>query len=417
MEKKKIVIVGGGAGGFMAAINAAMAGKNNVEVIILEKMDRVGKKILATGNGRCNLTNINASPKYYHGKDIEFVKKVLEKYTVKDTIKFFEKLGVLCKTEDEGRVYPYGNQAAGVLDVLRLKAENLGIKEICDFEVESIKKQGDNFILVSKQGKKQLANKIIIATGGKASPNLGSDGSGYKLMASLGHTCTEVFPALVQIKSSSQYVKSLNGIKVSGTAKVVRGKKLLREEKGEILFTEYGLSGILIMQLSRIVGEHFINRNTKSEEISIVLDLMPDFDKERLFKIIQKRAKEQGWKPLESFFNGMFNKKIGQVVLKAAGVTPLSRLAETLNEKEIENIVNVVKKWSFTAIGVMNWSNAQVTAGGIKTSEFNSETMESRKVKGLYAVGEVLDVDGDCGGFNLQWAWSSGAIAGRSAAK
>jgi len=417
MEKKVIAVIGGGASGFAAAINAAMTSKDNIEVIILEKMDRVGKKILATGNGRCNITNINASTQYYHGKNMKFIKTVLENYTVKDTLNFFENLGVLPKIEDEGRVYPYGNQASGVLDVLRLKAENLGIKEICDFEVSSLKKQGNKFILNDKKGKKQTADKVIVTAGGKASPNLGSDGSGYKLMTSLGHSCTELFPALVQIKSSSNYVKALNGVKVNAAASVMRNKKILRKEKGEVLFTEYGLSGILIMQLSRLVAEHFINKNTKGEEIAVVLDLMPEYDKDKLFDILQRRVNEQGWKSLESFFNGMFNKKIGQAVLKAAEITPLSRLAETLNKTEIENVVKIIKEWSFTATGVMNWSNAQVTAGGIKTEEFNPATMESNKVKGLYAAGEILDVDGDCGGFNLQWAWSSGAIAGRSAAK
>jgi predicted Rossmann fold flavoprotein len=413
-----IAIIGGGAAGFMSAISAARTlnekGITNIEVVILERMDREGKKILATGNGRCNISNINASAKYYHSKNLNFVQTILNEFTSKDTINFFERIGVLCKLEQDGRVYPYGNQAAGVLDVLRMEAEKLGVQEICNYEVKSIKKQSNNFIITEKSGKTQLASKVIIATGGKAAPNLGSNGSGYDLLKN--HTLVETFPALVQVKSSNTVVKGLNGIKVDAIASVVKDGKVLKAEKGEILFTDYGLSGIAIFQLSRLIGEHFTNKNTKANGINIVLDIMPDFNEEELINIIEARVKNQGFKSLESFFTGMLNKRVGQMLIKAAEVTPLSRLANSLSHKEIISIAKKLKAWEFPITGTMDFSNAQVTAGGICVDEFVAQTLESNKIPGLYAVGEVLDVDGDCGGFNLQWAWSTGYIAGRAAA-
>lgn len=418
MKKKIIAIIGGGASGFMAAISAGMALKenniDNVDIIIFERMDRVGKKILATGNGRCNISNINSNSKYYHGKNVDFADTILKQFTSKNTISFFEKIGMLCRIEQDGKVYPYSNQASGVLDILRMEAERLGVKEVCNFEVKAIKRQENNFIIVKKSGEQKVVSKIIMSCGGKASSNLGSNGSGYELLTSLGHTMSNIFPALVQIKSSNQFVKALNGIKIDATASILKNTKIIREEKGEILFTEYGLSGILILQLSRIVGEHFLNKNTCSSDIYIYLDIMPDFTKEEITIILEKRVKEQGWKSLENFLTGIFNKRVGQMILKSSGITPLSKLACNLSQNDITNIVKTIKNWEFLIIGTMSWNNAQVTAGGIKVDEFNNNTLESKLVKNLYAVGEILDIDGDCGGFNLQWAWSTGFIAGKS---
>lgn len=414
-----IAIIGGGAAGFMAAITLAKTlkeNKVNKEIVILERMDRVGKKILATGNGRCNISNVNSVAKYYHSRSIDKIEQVLKKFTATDTIRFFEQIGVLCKQEQDGRLYPYGNQAAGVLDVLRMESENLEIQEVCNFEVKEIKKVNDHFLITEKSGKTITASKVIITTGGKSTSNLGSNGSGYCLLQKFGHTLIETFPALVQVKSSNPVVKGLNGIKVDAIATVVRNHKVLKAEKGEILFTDYGLSGIAIFQLSRLIGEHYMSRSTKAEGISIFLDIMPDFNEQEIINIIVNRVKTQGYKNLESFFTGMFNKRVGQMLIKAAGISPLSRLSNSLTNKEITAIAKQIKAWEFAITGTMDFNNAQVTAGGINVDEFNSETLESKKANGLYAAGEVLDADGDCGGFNLQWAWASGFIAGKSVA-
>lgn len=412
-----IAIIGGGASGFMAAVSAAQVLKENkikdTNIVILERLDRVGKKILATGNGKCNLTNINADINYYHSQNPEFVKEILTQFKAEDTIKFFKDIGMLCRIENDGKVYPHSNQSSTVLDVLRMESQHQKVQEVCNFEVKSITKKNKNFIITEKSGKQQTASKVIITTGGKSIPNLGANGSGYELLESLGHTCTNIFPALVQIKSSNPFAKVLNGIKVNGIATVINNGKTLDKKRGEILFTEYGLSGIVILELSRTVGECLIEAKNN---INILLDIMPDFTEQTLISMLEERKNKHGWKTLENFLTGIVNKKVGQMVIKSSGITPLSKLAETLTKKDIINIVRTMKGWSFPSKETMSWNNAQVTAGGIKTDEFNPHTLESKLVNGLYVAGEVLDVDGDCGGFNLQWAWSTGFVAGSSAA-
>lgn len=411
-----IAIIGGGASGFMAGISAAKALKknkiDNVNIIILERLDRAGKKILATGNGKCNLTNINTDINYYHSENPEFIKEILSKFKAEDTLKFFKDIGMLCRIEKDGRVYPYSNQSSTVLDLLRMEAQHKKVQEICNFEVKNITKQNKNFIITEKSGKQQIASQVIISTGGKSIPNLGSNGSGYELLTSLGHTLTNIFPALVQIKSSNTFVKTLNGIKVDGIATVVNNGKTLDKKRGEILFTEYGLSGIVIFELSRTVGKCLIE---SKNNINILLDIMPDFSEQALISMLEERKNKHGWKTLENFLTGIVNKKVGQMLIKSSSIMPLSKLAESLSKKDIINIVKTMKAWSFPSKETMSWNNSQVTAGGIKTDEFNPHTLESKLVENLYATGEILDVDGDCGGFNLQWAWSTGFIAGNSA--
>lgn len=412
MEKIKVAIIGGGASGLVSAISFAktLKYKNNVEIAILERLDRVGKKILATGNGKCNLSNLNADEECYHSQNPKFVKDILSQFDSKDTIKFFESIGLICRVEEDGRLYPYSNQASSVLDVLRMEVEHLGIKEMCNFEVNSIKRYKNKFVISSINNQKYEFSKIILSTGGNAQPNLGSNGSGHRLLKSFGHTITDIYPSLVQLKSDSKIVKGLNGIKINAEAKVICDKKIIRKEKGELLFTEYGLSGILILQLSTVI------KNLTNKNIKISIDLMPEFEKSKVKEIIQNKVLKEDWKNLENFFVGILNKKIGQMVLKSSGIYPLSRKVDSLSNNEIIKIIETIKDWQFNITGTMSWNNAQVTSGGADTEEFDSNSLESKKVKNLYATGELLDVDGDCGGFNLQWAWSTGFIAGKSAA-
>ena len=397
----RIAVIGGGASGLIAAI-AAADGKNN-RITVYESGDRVGRKILATGNGRCNMTNVNADVENYHGKNPKFILGAKNKFWVNETLEFFSDLGIEANIEEDGKVYPYSNQASAVLDVLRFKIDTLDNVEIINsFEVKSVSKSKDCFNIVSYDGRKETADKIIVATGGKAAPNLGSKGVGYEILKGFGHELTRLAPSLVQIKTETDVVKKLKGIKLD--ANVSLGDY---SEYGEVLFTEYGLSGPAVFSLSSRLAEQRV----------ISLDIIDKYSYEELYEKILRRIEIRPKITLENFFVGMFNKRVGQAILKSVGVEPLSRYAVTLSEKEISHICAAIKKWDFRITGTMSWNNAQVTKGGAATSDFNPNTMESKLQKGLYAAGEVLDIDGDCGGYNLQWAWSSGYLAGVNAGK
>lgn len=397
----RIAVIGGGASGLIAAIAAAEDSDN--QITVYESGDRVGRKILATGNGRCNMTNINADVENYHGKNPKFILGAKNKFWVNETLEFFSDLGIEVNVEEDGKVYPYSNQASAVLDVLRFKIDELdNIKIINSFEVKSVSKTKECFNIVSYDGRKEKADKIIVATGGKAAPNFGSKGVGYEILKSFGHKITSLSPSLVQIKTETDVVKKLKGIKLD--AEVTLGDN---SEFGEVLFTEYGLSGPAVFSLSSRLGDNKV----------ISLDIMSKYSYEQLYERILQRIVLRPKITLENFFVGMFNKRVGQALMKSVGIEPLSRYALKLNEKEISRICSAIKKWDFKVTGTMSWNNAQVTKGGAVTGEFNPNTMESKLVNGLFASGEVLDIDGDCGGYNLQWAWSSGYLAGVNAGK
>lgn len=391
----KIAVIGGGASGLVSAIFAA---QNGGDVTIYESGARVGRKILATGNGRCNMTNINADIKNYHGHNPQFILGVKNRFWVDETLEFFRMIGIVMKIEDKGKVYPYCGQASAVLDVLRFKAEKAGVKIVTDFEVKSVT---DSFKLFAYDGRTAEADCVIIATGGRAAPNLGSNGTGYEILKAFGHRITELKPSLVQIKTETEVVRKLKGIKLM--ADVTLGKNT---EYGEVLFTEYGLSGPAVFALSSYLDGDKV----------IALDIMPEYSRDDIYSMLIERISFNAKLPLENFFVGMINRRIGQALLKQVGAEPLSRYAVTLSEKEINRICNIMKRWEFNITGTMSWNNAQTTRGGAFTDEFDPVTMQSKLKNGLYAAGEVLDIDGDCGGYNLQWAWSSGAVAGMSAA-
>ncbi len=398
MSKTDIAIIGGGASGLMAAV----AAKNeDTNVTVFERTKRVGKKILATGNGRCNMTNTGAGLKNYHGKDPSFVNGAIKRFWVNETLELFSELGILWKEEERGKVYPYSDTASAVLDVLRRRVERTGTEVRCDLDVKSIEKKNGKFIVRTYSGTEDKFDKVIIAAGGKAAPDLGSNGSGYELLKSFGHKITALRPSLVQIKTDTDIVKKLKGIKIDANVTIGRNSS-----RGELLFTDYGLSGPPIFELtSRLDGDK-----------TIEIDMMPDHTSDDVLNIIYERMAYLYDVPLEEFFTGMLNKRVGQALLKSVGVAPLSRESSSLTEAEAKKIVSAIKGWRFNITGTMSWNNAQVTKGGAETAGFDSATMESKLIKGLYACGEVLDIDGDCGGYNLQWAWSSGYIAGKNAA-
>ncbi|WP_330656184.1 BaiN/RdsA family NAD(P)/FAD-dependent oxidoreductase [Alkaliphilus flagellatus] len=409
--QREVAIIGGGAAGMMAAI---VASRNGAKVVIYERMNRVGKKLLATGNGRCNITNIGLSEsnlKCIHGSNKKFAGGILKKFTVDETINFFEILGIAHKVENDGKVFPMSDQASSVLDVLRYELDKLSIEVICDIEIDKIKQSKQEFILIDSNGVEYKADKVIIATGGMSSPNLGSNGSGYKLARNLGHSVVNPFPALVQLKLEAPFLKSIKGIKFNGAASVILDGNILRREEGELLFTEYGISGPPILQLSRNAVEALENK----QQPIIEIDMFPNFTYEELLNLISLRLSYQYDRPLDFSFIGLINKRLIPIILKVSNIYDLNRACLEISNKEIEKIVSLLKAWQFDIIGSQSWMHSQVTAGGVDLKEICPDTLQSKIIPGIYFAGELLDVDGDCGGFNLQWAWSSGYVAGNEA--
>lgn len=413
-----LAIIGGGASGLFAAICAAKEMKKRgkvVRILVLEKNDRVGKKLLMTGNGRCNLTNRLAGEVNYGGQNPFFSRNIVGMCPPGKTLRIFRDLGVECFEEAEGRIYPRSEQASSVLDMLRYRLEQDGVEIRCDARIQEIRKLPEGFLLLGG-GEEVLARRVILSVGGASAR---ADSESYALCEKLGHRRNPIFPSLVQIKTDPGQVKAMKGMKCAAKVSLWAGRDLLREEEGEVLFTEYGLSGICIFQISRPVSEYFscgTIHGKKSPKPEICLDLLPEKSREEMAALLWERKKNLRGYPMEYFLDGLLNKKIGQEVLKSAVKDPFKRKVESLTGEELEALADRIKKWRFFPIGTMSWQQAQVTAGGWRTEEFSARTLESLKVKGLYACGEVLDVDGICGGFNLQWAWSSGYVAGCSAA-
>lgn len=381
-----VAIIGGGAAGLFAA---CVLKKNGVPFTLFERETRVGKKLLATGNGRCNLSNMELNLSRYHG-NIAFAEFALETFNQYNLMEFLREIGILCIAEGD-KIFPRSLQASSVLDMLRLY---IGEAQT-ETEVHSIKKEKGAFLLSTSKGQKRF-EKVLVCPGGKASKKLSGGGS-YNLLTDLGYVCTPLAPAIVQLKCDG--TKALEGIKTD--ALVTVGD---RKEFGEVLFTSYGLSGPPVLQVSR---------DAKGETLK--LDIANDLSFKEITDILTER-KALKHLTLENLFTGILNKKIGQYVLKRAGVQPLSRGVDSLTNHEIKAIASVVKGLEFKISDTNGFDNAQVTAGGIDTRDFDAHTMESKKHKGLYVAGEVLDVDGDCGGFNLQWAFSSAYVAAISIA-
>lgn len=402
----KVLVIGGGAAGMMAAISSKNHG---ADVTILERNNRVGKKILATGNGRCNYTNVDLSINNYHGKNKKFPYSCLSQFNVDSTIEFFERLGITPAIEENGKVFPLSFQSSSILDVLRYELEHLGVEVITDAYVDNIIKK-DKFTVILKDGRKFYGDKVIIATGGKAAPNTGSDGNGYVLAQRLGHSIEEIFPGLVKLKLEGDFFKQVDGVKFVGTAELYHDRKLLKKDTGDILFTSYGISGPPILQLSRTALE-FLNMGKSVElKISII-----NKSQRELYDYLQYRFSFMPHKTIETGLIGLINKRLIIPILKKLGIDRNKQIAH-LNKDEVGRISSILTDMRFNIIGSTSWQDAQVTAGGVSTYEIDSSTMESKLVKGLYFAGEIVDVDGDCGGFNLQWAWSSGYVAGKNAA-
>ena len=395
----KIGIIGAGASGMAAAIAASE--NTDVQVILFERHARVGKKLLATGNGRCNLSNRNASIEKYHGDDPIFAATALQLFPVEETLEWFGNLGLFTVTEDSGKVYPYSDQANSVVDVLRLHLEKPNITLKLSFEAEKIQKTDDGFTIFGNEDT-VFCNRLIIACGGLAGSKLGGSMSGYKLLAKLGHKSTRLRPSLVQIKTDWGSIAALKGVRANCHVQILKDGKLFRESTGELQLTEQGISGPVVFEISRDVCYG-------GGEWTAKLDFLPDWTQEQLNNKLQQRRESN--LPMDELLTGILHNRLGRVLTKTAGIKGKS-LARELSNREAEAVCQAVKSLEIELTEPLGMDSAQVTAGGVLTEQFVANTMESRLIPGLYACGEVLDIDGDCGGYNLQWAWSSGRCAG-----
>jgi len=401
----KTIIIGGGAAGLFAACTLARSG---AQVTLLEKQNRVGRKLLSTGNGRCNLSNLNASEKDYFG-DVRYIRTALKAFSPRDAVDFFESIGLVCSPDEEGRVYPLSNQAAGVLDALRLYADEQDCETITEFEVKSIVRKKNGFTVEAADGRKMQADFVIIACGGLAAPKLGGCADGYRLLEAFGHKISPRFPAIAALKTDPEAVRALKGIRMQGEIELVCGDRVLRKEQGEMLFSETGVSGIAAMQLARAANLE-LSRNRKC---SIRMNFLPGVADD----FIIQRAGMLSERPLEDFLSGIVPKRLGQVLIKNAGVGPLSMPAGDLTRSQCAAIQRELTGWTLNVKSTLGFDQAQVTCGGAELKDFDPETLESRRAPGLFAAGEVLDVDGDCGGFNLHWAWASANLCAQAILK
>ena len=399
-----IGIIGGGASGMAAALAAAEY--PDAQVIIFERQARVGRKLQATGNGRCNLTNLHAASAAYHGEEADFVCPALNAFTVEDTLNWFGDLGLVTVAEESGKVYPYSDQANSVVDVLRLALEKDNITLKTGFEVTKAKKQ-DEMFYVSSAGETVICDKLIIACGGLAGTKLGGSMAGYKLLSKFGHRSTRLRPALVQLKSDWQGLPALKGVRANCHAQIFCDDALFSQSTGELQFTEYGLSGPVIFEISRDACQG-------KDKWLCRLDFLPQWNEDTLLKALAR--KQNSNLTAEELLTGILHNRLGRVLTKAVGISGNQKICQ-LSVEALQEICRTVKAFDIALTEPLGMDSAQVTAGGVFTSDFDSTTMESRLVPGLYACGEVLDIDGDCGGYNLQWAWSSGRCAGRHAGK
>ncbi len=427
--KKKVAIIGGGAAGMMAGITAAREG---AEVTIFEHTDRLGKKILSTGNGKCNLSNQEMNVSCFYSGNLQLVEQCLAQFSTKETISFFESLG-LCIKEKNGYLYPLAEQAAVVLDVLRYAVEAWKIDVVYNADVkrifEVVNTCGNSSLCVENGKGQMFFHSVILACGSKAAPKTGSDGSGYDLAKGLGHKLRPVLPSLVQLRCNDGFCKALAGVRCDAKIHIYDKDKLLCEERGELQLTDYGISGIPVFQLSGAVnrylyeqGKHLQKRkqSTSADKfqsmiLTAEIDFLPDVDKDALKELcathmLVKRAKNC---TVEEFFTGFLNKKVTNVLIKQAGLQPGDLLAK-VSDEQLQKVYECSKHLKMHITESNGYENAQVCTGGVDMKEVTN-SLESEKVKGIYFAGEILDVDGRCGGYNLQWAWTSGYIAGKAA--
>lgn len=413
-----VAVVGGGPAGMTAAIAAARAGAG---VALLERGDRPGKKLLMTGNGKCNLGNRDLQPSYYYSDNMAMAASVLERFGTEETMAFFASLGLLVR-ERRGGLYPASEQAAVVLDVLRYGLMREGVTMLSQAMVRRLslteqspsapKSRAGHYLLELENGRRIRARRVVLACGGQAAPRTGSDGNGYELAHSLGHRVISPVPALVQLHCGEKYCKALAGVRAEGAVRlygVSRPGEILLEETGEIQFTEHGISGIPVFQLSGRANQLL----ARGWRLRAELDLFPGYEEDTYEGLCRRRLEQGDCGTVEMFFTGMLHKKIMQVCIREAGLSPEQEAAGADREK-LRRVFALCRGLPFTITGSHPFDSAQVCRGGVSMKEVDGQ-LQSRRSPGLYLAGELLHVDGRCGGYNLQWAWASGYIAGSAA--
>lgn len=400
------LIVGGGAAGLMSA---TIVQNKGLRVGLLERNARVGKKLLATGNGRCNYTNIYTSLEDFFGENVSFASTALEAFPPQTILSYFRSLGIEPQIEANGKAFPSSEQASSFLDLFLLRLRNGDIDILTDTFVKGIRKKKGRFIVTTNDGRNLTAKKVLLCTGGKAMPSSGSDGNGYSLAASLGHSITPLSPSLVQLMLQGNFFPKIEGVKLRRWLHLGLGDEFLQTEEGDLLFANYGISGPPALQLSRLAGALLAQGKTPWVSISLFREPLQE-----TYERLMERSSFFPDRSIHDALIGLVHKRLIPVIIQEAGIDNIRRTVSSLTKKETYSLARLLTDWRIPIRGLKGWSSAQVTAGGVNTKEVDPASMESTIISGLYFAGEILDIDGRSGGFNLQWAWSSAAIASRA---
>lgn len=397
-----VLVIGGGASGIMAALTAAR--DKNKQVILVERQSRIGRKLLATGNGRCNLTNTGAKAENYHGAAPEFALPALKAFPPKATLDFFHGLGLLTVEEYGGRVYPLSNSANSVLDVLRLALDRSGVEIRTACPVRELRRSAEGYLAICDEGNIP-AQQLIVACGGAAGAKLGGVMDGYELLKPLGHKRTKLLPALVQLVTEPEYPRALKGVRADCALSLRQGLLELAQSRGEVQFTDNGISGPAAFDLSRAAA-------CAGEAARVHMNFLRQYTPDQVERLLKERCAAYPSLETAQLFTGMLHNRLGRMLVKYAGLQAAFPLS-CLDTQALQQALRACTDFTLKLLGTEDFAAAQVTAGGIKTSGFNPDTLESWFMPGLFVCGELLDIDGDCGGYNLQWAWASGYLAGR----